>query len=145
MAMVSFLADAGLEVQIAAGSPPAATSIRASNYRGDRTCQATLAPAVPFLIRMEDEMGIDACAAETNPEPRVGRSVSLDHAAELLGVSRRTIYTRIREGRLQTIRTIGGSQRVRLESVGDSRNARVDSSLRGSSPSHRSKHQLRGV
>ena len=50
-----------------------------------------------------------------------------------------------REGRLQTIRTIGGSQRVRLESVGDSRNARVDSSLRGSSPSHRSKHQLRGV
>jgi excisionase family DNA binding protein len=50
-------------------------------------------------------------------EPRIGRSVSLDHAAQLLGVSRRTIYNRIREGRLQTIRTLGGSQRVLLDSV----------------------------
>ena len=56
------------------------------------------------------------------PEPRIGRSVSLDHAAEMLGVSRRTIYNRIREGRLLTIRTLGGSQRVLLDSVqGDSR------------------------
>jgi excisionase family DNA binding protein len=54
-------------------------------------------------------------------EPRIGRSVSLDHAAELLGVSRRTIYNRIREGRLQTIRTLGGSQRVLLESVNETR------------------------
>jgi excisionase family DNA binding protein len=50
-------------------------------------------------------------------EPRIGRSVSLDHAAQLLGVSRRTVYNRIREGRLQTIRTRGGSQRVLLDSV----------------------------
>ena len=50
-------------------------------------------------------------------EPRLGRSVSLDHAAEMLGVSRRTIYNRIREGRLVTIRTLGGSQRVLLDSV----------------------------
>ena len=49
--------------------------------------------------------------------PCIGRSVSLDHAAQLLGVSRRTIYNRIREGRLQTIRTLGGSQRVVLDSV----------------------------
>ena len=49
--------------------------------------------------------------------PRIGRSVSLDHAAEILGVSRRTIYNRIREGRLVTIRTLGGSQRVLLDSV----------------------------
>ena len=60
-------------------------------------------------------------ASETTPErgvaPRIGRSVSLDHAAELLGVSRRTIYNRIREGRLQTVRTLGGSQRVLLDSV----------------------------
>lgn len=55
-------------------------------------------------------------------EPRIGRSVSLDQAAELLGVSRRTIYNRIREGRLQTIRTIGGSQRVLLDSVLETRN-----------------------
>jgi len=50
-------------------------------------------------------------------EPRIGRSVSLDHAAQMLGVSRRTIYNRIRDGRLQTIRTVGGSQRVLLDSV----------------------------
>jgi excisionase family DNA binding protein len=55
--------------------------------------------------------------------PRIGRSVSLDHAAELLGVSRRTIYNRIRTGRLQTIRTLGGSQRVLLESVEVARHA----------------------
>ena len=53
----------------------------------------------------------------SEPAPRLGRSVSLDHAAELLGVSRRTIYNRIREGRLVTIRTLGGSQRVLLDSV----------------------------
>jgi excisionase family DNA binding protein len=50
-------------------------------------------------------------------ESRIGRSVSLDHAAQLLGVSRRTIYNRIRDGRLQTIRTLGGSQRVLIDSV----------------------------
>lgn len=55
--------------------------------------------------------------AATGSEPRIGRSISLDHAAQLLGVSRRTIYNRIREGRLQTIRTLGGSQRVLLDSV----------------------------
>ena len=53
--------------------------------------------------------------------PRIGRSVSLDHAAQILGVSRRTIYNRIREGRLPTIRTLGGSQRVLLDSVLDTR------------------------
>jgi len=47
-------------------------------------------------------------ATERSVEPRIGRSVSLDHAAELLGVSRRTIYNRIREGRLLTVRTLGG-------------------------------------
>jgi excisionase family DNA binding protein len=50
---------------------------------------------------------------------RLGRSVSIDQAAHLLNVSRRTIYNRIREGRLQTIRTIGGSQRVLIESLYD--------------------------
>jgi predicted site-specific integrase-resolvase len=34
-----------------------------------------------------------------------------------LGVSRRTVYYRIREGRLQTIRTRGGSQRVLWSSI----------------------------
>jgi excisionase family DNA binding protein len=63
-------------------------------------------------------MGV-GIGSENGFEPRIGRSVSLDHAAHLLGVSRRTIYNRIREGRLQTIRTLGGSQRVLLDSVQD--------------------------
>jgi excisionase family DNA binding protein len=51
-------------------------------------------------------------------QPRIGRSVSIDQASQLLGVSRRTIYNWIRAGRLQTIRTLGGgSQRVVLESL----------------------------
>ena len=50
-------------------------------------------------------------------EPRIGRSVSLEQAASLLGVSRRTIYNRIKDGSLATIRTLGGSQRVLSESV----------------------------
>jgi excisionase family DNA binding protein len=50
-------------------------------------------------------------------EVRLGRSVSLDQAAQLLQVSRRTIYNRIRAGQLQTIRTLGGSQRVLVESM----------------------------
>ena len=56
-------------------------------------------------------------ATETSLEPRLGRSVSIDQAASLLNVSRRTIYNRIREGRLLTIRTLGGSQRVLVESL----------------------------
>jgi excisionase family DNA binding protein len=51
--------------------------------------------------------------------PRLGRSVSIDQAAQLLNVSRRTIYNRIRDGRLVTIRTIGGSQRVLLDSLNE--------------------------
>jgi excisionase family DNA binding protein len=71
---------------------------------------------------------MDRSESEMHPafEPRIGRSVSLDHAAELLGVSRRTVYNRIREGRLQTIRTLGGSQRVLLDSVQEVRNQIVD-------------------
>jgi excisionase family DNA binding protein len=49
--------------------------------------------------------------------PVLGRSVSIEQAARALDVSRRTIYNRIREGRLQTIRTLGGSQRVLIESL----------------------------
>jgi excisionase family DNA binding protein len=64
-------------------------------------------------------MAISETTLDPGSAPRIGRSVSLDHAAELLGVSRRTIYNRIREGRLQTIRTIGGSQRVLLDSVSE--------------------------
>jgi excisionase family DNA binding protein len=43
--------------------------------------------------------------------------VTIDQAAALLGLSRRTVYYRIREGRLLTVRTIGGSQRVLVASL----------------------------
>lgn len=46
-----------------------------------------------------------------------GRSVAIDKAVERLGVSKRTIYNWIREGKLQTMRTLGGSQRVLVESI----------------------------
>lgn len=45
------------------------------------------------------------------------RSLLIDDAARLLGLSRRTVYYRIRAGRLQTIRTRGGSQRVLVSSL----------------------------
>ena len=53
----------------------------------------------------------------TDFHPQIGRSVSIEQAAQLLGVSRRTVYYRIRDGGLRTIRTLGGSQRVLLDSV----------------------------
>ncbi len=46
-----------------------------------------------------------------------GRSVLIEDAALVLGVSRRTVYYRIRDGRLETVRTRGGSQRVLLTSI----------------------------
>jgi excisionase family DNA binding protein len=52
-----------------------------------------------------------------DPLGRVERSLLIDDAAQLIGVSRRTIYYRIREGRLQTIRTRCGSQRVLVSSI----------------------------
>ena len=45
------------------------------------------------------------------------KSLLIDDAAQLLGVSRRTVYYRIREGRLRTIRTRLNSQRVLLSSI----------------------------
>ena len=57
-------------------------------------------------------------AADTGFTPRIGRSVSLDHAAELLRVSRRTVYNRIRHGALDTI-TVNGSKRVTVYSLSE--------------------------
>ena len=68
-------------------------------------------------------MEFEPLALSTNEDfhPQVGRSVSIEQAAQLLGVSRRTVYYRIRDGRLRTIRTLGGSQRVLLDSVEEMR------------------------
>ncbi len=59
--------------------------------------------------------------SEVEFQPQVGRSVSIEQAAQLLAVSRRTVYYRIRDGRLRTIRTLGGSQRVLMDSVEEMR------------------------
>ena len=45
------------------------------------------------------------------------RTLLIEHVARLMGVSRRTVYYRIRDGRLETIRTRGGSQRVVIRSL----------------------------
>lgn len=49
----------------------------------------------------------------------------IDAAAKRLGVSRRTVYYRIREGRLRTVRTKGGSLRVLASSIEALRRQRV--------------------
>jgi excisionase family DNA binding protein len=51
------------------------------------------------------------------PVVEPGGSVLIDHAVQMLGVSRRTVYYWIRQGRLRTVRTRMGSQRVLLESI----------------------------
>jgi excisionase family DNA binding protein len=47
----------------------------------------------------------------------ISLTLLIDRAAAFLGVSRRTVYYRISEGRLRTIRTRCGSQRVLIESA----------------------------
>jgi excisionase family DNA binding protein len=65
----------------------------------------------------EDCMNPSISRPENAFAPQVGRSVSIAQAADLLGVSRRTIYNHIKSGRLTTLRTLGGSQRVLLASL----------------------------
>jgi excisionase family DNA binding protein len=99
-----------------------------------------LAPALRLSYDTGGEMALSESTTEATEQvqpsrqahaPRIGRSISLDHAAEMLGVSRRTIYNRIREGRLTTVRTLGGSQRVLIDSVdGEFRAARPTPSAR---------------
>ena len=47
----------------------------------------------------------------------MAKSVFVEEAAQMLGVSRRTVYYRIREGRLQTVRTPNGTRRVLVDSI----------------------------
>jgi excisionase family DNA binding protein len=49
--------------------------------------------------------------------PGTARSVSMVQAGQILGISRRTLYYWIRDGRVHTVRTPMGSQRVLMESV----------------------------
>ena len=61
---------------------------------------------------------MSVAAEPNNPfTSSVARSVSMERACRILGVSRRTVYYWIKEGRLQTTRTPMGSQRVLTDSV----------------------------
>jgi excisionase family DNA binding protein len=60
-----------------------------------------LAPTVRYADGMTD-----------SADPFLRSSLLIEEAAQALGVSRRTIYYRIQDGRLDTIRTRCGSQRV---------------------------------
>ena len=62
-------------------------------------------------------MDSENITVEPSRGSRLPRSLLVDHAAALLGVSRRTVYNRIHEGRLKTIRTRSGTQRVLRESL----------------------------
>ena len=65
-------------------------------------------------------MSADASSATSQAQISAqfaARSLSLAQAREALGVSRRTLYYWIKRGRLQTVRTSMGSQRVLVESL----------------------------
>jgi excisionase family DNA binding protein len=71
------------------------------------------------------------------PDGPAEGSVLIDRACELLGVSRRKVYYLIREGRLRTIRTRCGSQRILLASIADVLAAgRHHASRQGAAPGH---------
>ena len=63
------------------------------------------------------------------------RSMLIDQAVQMLGVSKRTVYYWIRDGRLRTIRARCGSQRVLLSSIRDVRDQMLAASRLSSSDS----------
>ena len=85
---------------------------------------------------MPDVYQRNSTPSEQVSAPRIGRSVSIDRAAELLGCSRRTVYNLISGGWLETVRTLGRSQRVTIESLERvaNRSTRYFTSSRGFGP-----------
>ena len=77
-----------------------------------------------------------------NNEVHRERSVLIPEAATVLGLSRRTVYYRIREGRLRTIRTRGGSQRVLWSSI-EALLRSMRPALRDAEPEPESNHAVR--
>lgn len=76
-----------------------------------------MAPPLPLeLVNRITDMADSAPPQGLHAHP-LGRSLTIDQTARRLGVSRRTVYNRIRDGRLRTIRTAGGSQRVLVVSI----------------------------
>ena len=54
------------------------------------------------------------------------KTISIMKACELVGVSRRTIYNWIASGKIEYVRTAGGSVRIFVERSGASRAATAD-------------------
>ena len=59
----------------------------------------------------------DQATQTVNSGQFAARSLSIEQATQALRVSRRTLYYWIKRGRLQTVRTSMGSQRVLVASV----------------------------
>jgi excisionase family DNA binding protein len=57
------------------------------------------------------------CTSRSLLSAERGGSVLIEQAMQMLGVSRRTVYYWIRQGRLRTVRTRLGSQRVLVDSI----------------------------
>lgn len=83
--------------------------------RGARTFVVYLPGHVSNSLYSSFVIGVLPCWLNLMPSQSL-KSVSIDHASALLQKSRRTIYNRIHDGRLETIR-VGVSQRVTLESL----------------------------
>jgi excisionase family DNA binding protein len=77
---------------------------------------AGLARALPLDRQEVSAVEQPAADLQTVP-PGLPQTVLIDHAVLLLGVSKRTVYYMIRDGRLRTIRTRCGSQRVLMSSL----------------------------
>jgi excisionase family DNA binding protein len=63
------------------------------------------------------EAALVGVMAKDEDEQAPARTLLIEQAAAVMGVSRRTVYYRIREGRLATIRTRCGSRRVVFRSL----------------------------
>jgi len=59
-------------------------------------------------------------------QPIARRTLSINHAAALVDVSRRTIYTWLTAGKLEYVRTAGGSVRIFEDSLWRERDRPVD-------------------
>jgi excisionase family DNA binding protein len=88
-----------------------------TSYPKDRFGTAKQMTPLHRSVQLGFRRCADAPASFVRVCSRMLRSVFVERAAEILGVSRRTVYYRIREGRLRTIRTRCGSQRVLLDSI----------------------------
>ncbi len=73
--------------------------------------------ALAFPVRTAARMSHNETIDLSDCSTLSTRTLLIDDAAAALGVSRRTVYYRIRDGKLRTVRTRCGSQRVLVSSI----------------------------